>query len=238
MWSMFLMGLIAGFAATPHCLGMCGGFPLHLAKSSNRGSVILRQILFVIGKTFTYIFLGTLVSALGAILFKNTAFALGAPVLRFAAGFITVIFGLVMLGIRLPSFKPLQGISEAGLIRNILGGLLTEPGPIAAFLLGLGVGFLPCPLPMGMLAISAASHNAPQGMALMAGVGLGTAPGLLALGLFGVGLDRKFAKMGMRAAGIVVVAIGLLTIGRVTGVMLTPHNVNRCVPSCCGEEQR
>lgn len=232
MLKFFLMGLAAGIAATPHCLGMCGGFPLHLAKSSGKGVSALRQVLFVIGKMFTYVFLGTLAAALGVILLKNTSLASAAPALRITIGAITVVFGLAMLGVKLPSIRVLQGISDRGLVRDLLGGLINSPSPAAAFLLGLGVGFLPCPLPMGMLALSAASHSVPHGVALMAGVGLGTAPGLLAVGLFGVGLD-KFAKFGMKAAGLVVLALGLLTIARATGIVQHHGTVAHVLPPCC-----
>jgi len=223
MLAEFVTGLVAGILNTPHCLGMCGGFPLHLAKSSKKGKVTLRQLLFVIGKTFTYIFLGAIAGALGVVVFKDSSIASFAPVLRVVAGLITMTFGLLMMGVRLPSIKALQGISEAGFVRSLFGGLFSSPSPTAAFTLGLGVGFLPCPLPMGLLTIAALSHNVPHGMALMAGMGIGTAPGLLAVGLFGVELDRRFAKVGMKAAGVVLVAIGLLTLGKVAGVVPMPH---------------
>lgn len=234
MLGAFVVGLVAGLATTPHCLGMCGGFPLHLARSSRHRTAVLRQLLFVTGKSFTYVFLGTLAASLGAIVFKNTSLAAGAPYLRLAAGAITVFFGLLMLGFRLPTIKALQGVSDAGFVRGLFGGLFTSPSPLAAFVLGLGAGFLPCPLPMGMLAVAAASHSIPQGIALMAGVGLGTAPGLVALGLFGVGLDRRSAKVGMRAVGVVVIAIGLLTMGRASGIIAAHHPASHAAPSCCG----
>lgn len=233
MWTAFLVGLVAGAAATPHCLGMCGGFPLHLAKSSVRGRAVLRQVLFVTGKSFTYVFLGALASALGVIFFKNTALASAAPVARTIAGAVTVIFGLLMLGFKLPAIKLLQGIADAEIVKGAFGAILVNPSPGAAFVLGLGTGFLPCPLPLVMLASAAASHSVPQGMALMAGVGLGTAPGLLAVGLLGVGLDRKLTRFGMRAAGVIVVMIGLLTIGRATGIIAKNHAVNHVAPPCC-----
>jgi len=224
MLATFLTGLIGGLLNTPHCLGMCGGFPLHLAKSSGDGKAALRQILFVAGKTFTYIFLGAMASALGVILFKNSSIAPFAPVLRTVAGLVTIAFGLLMLGFRLPPIRALQGVSEAGLVRSVFGGLFTSTSPVAAFTLGLGVGFLPCPLPMGLLAVAALSHNVLHGMLLMGGMGIGTAPGLLAVGLLGAGLDRRFAKVGMRAAGVVLIGIGLMTLGKVVGIIPVSHS--------------
>lgn len=238
MWSAFLTGFVAGIATTPHCLGMCGGFPLHLSKSSGRGRLIPRQFLFVAGKAFTYVFLGALAASLGAIVFRNTSFSSYAPALRYAAGGITIVFGLAMLGFRLPSIGSLQGISDAGIVRSLFGGLFASPSPLAAFVLGLGVGFLPCPLPMGMLAVAAASHDLPTGMALMAGVGAGTAPGLLAVGLFGFGLNRGFARHGMRIAGVIVLVVGLLTVGRASGLLAHKGSGSHSAPVCCGGAER
>jgi len=234
MWGAFVLGLGAGIAATPHCLGMCGGFPLHLAKSSRRGAALPRQVLFVAGKSLTYVFLGALAGALGVVLFKDTSLARLAPALRLAAGLAIVLFGVLMLGFRLPPIRALQGLAESPIIRGLFGALLVSPGPAAAFVLGLCVGFLPCPLPVGMLAVAAASHDVSRGMVLMAGVGLGTAPGLLAAGLFGVGLDRKLARAGMRAAGVIVLTLGLLTIGRATaGIIHSKAGAAHDVPPCC-----
>ena len=74
MLAAFLTGLVAGFLNTPHCLGMCGGFPLHLAKSSKKGKATLRQVLFVTGKTFTYVFLGAMAGDLYP-LFRTLSYA-------------------------------------------------------------------------------------------------------------------------------------------------------------------
>lgn len=233
MYESFFIGLGAGIAAAPHCVGMCGGFPLHLSKPSGTGSVALRQLLFVAGKSFTYIFLGSLAAALGIVLFRDTAMARSATALRLLAGSVTVLFGLIMLGLRPPPIRALQRVADAGLIRALLGGLLVSPTPATAFVLGLGIGFVPCPLPMAMLAVAAAAHQVPQGMVLMAGVGLGTAPALLGVGLFGAGVSIRFARVGMRLAGVVLLAIGLLTIGRVTGVIHPKPAAGHSTPSCC-----
>ena len=237
MWQALTIGLAAGIAATPHCLGMCGGFPLHLAKASRDRHALLRQLLFVLGKTLTYMFLGSLAAALGAVLLRDTPLKLAGPTLRILAGTITVVFGAAMLGIRLPSFKPLQRISDTPIVRSLFGSLLVTPTPAAALVLGLGVGFLPCPLPMAMLALAVAHHHVPFAILLMAGVGLGTAPGLLGVGLFGIGLDRRFRRVGMRAAGVVVILIGLLTLGRATNLIPKTHTVDSVVPPCCQHEK-
>lgn len=239
----FLLGFGAGIAATPHCLGMCGAFPLHLSKSTATGPPALRQLVFVLGKTVTYVFLGTVAAALGVVVFKDTSLSQGAPFMRFAAGGVTIIIGLVMAGARIP-FKRKASKKQAkaadassGLLGGIFGALLTRPGPASALVLGLAVGFLPCPLPMGMMAAAAVSRNILYAMALMAGVGLGTAPGLIAIGLFGMSIDKRFRNVGMRAAGVLVICAGLITIFRASGIALPSKAGVTKPPACCGGER-
>lgn len=238
MLSSILIGLAAGGAATPHCLGMCGGFPVHLARSSHSGKSILRIVLFLTGKAFTYVFLGLLAASMGAIIFRNTSLAPVAPVIRVAAGVVTALFGALMLGVRLPRLASRTGSGDSGILQSMLSKLVVDPTPVGALMLGMGTGFLPCPLPMGMLAAAAASHSITEGAGLMLGVGLGTVPGLLALGVFGIGLDRRVAKSGMKVAGAVVLAIGLLTVGRASGLIPHAAGVDHVVPSCCQGEGR
>lgn len=233
MWSAFLIGLLAGFTAFPHCVGMCGGFFLHLSKTEAPGGSIIRQILFICGKTFTYIFLGILASSLGKVVFGNHSLSSVSFMLRISAGLLTVVFGLGMLGITLPSL-PLRGKFHE--FTNSIEGLIKLPaasGSSSAFVLGLGVGFLPCPLLMGMLSALVGLHDLLYGAALMAGVGLGTAPGLLVVGLLGAGLRHRFKMVGTRAVGVVVLAIGLLILGRTTG-LVSGTSIDKVLPACCG----
>jgi sulfite exporter TauE/SafE len=212
---------------------MCGGFSLYLSKSSSVRGGFVRGLLFVLGKMSTYAFLGALAAALGAIIFRNTPLEPYARLMRIGAGAITIAFGLAMLGLRFTALK-MPRVIDSGLIRSLFGGLSATRNPFAGLVLGLGAGFLPCPLPLGMLAIAAGSHSIPAGIALMVGVGAGTAPGLLAAGLVGAGLNRRFSQLGARAAGIVVLAIGILIVGRNVGILNHAHSIDKIVPSCCG----
>lgn len=238
MWSTFLVGLIAGFAATPHCMGMCGGFPLYLAGSPHSRRSLLRQALFIAGKSFTYVFMGALAGSLGTVIFRDTSMAPAAYALRILVGLFTISVGLLMAGVRFPKIRFLERFHGLRALTEGISALRTGQGMSTGLILGLAAGFLPCPLPMGMLALAVGSRSAIHGMALMAGVGLGTAPGLLAVGLFGIGLKRRFADLGMRVAGIVVLAIGLLIVGRATG-LLNHSYADSLIPSCCsGESQQ
>ena len=233
--SAFLVGFTAGIAATPHCLGMCGGFPLYLAKSTERDKAITHQVLFLIGKCFTYSFLGAIAGWFGIVLLESPGLKQFAPFLRIAIGLLAIIFGLSMLGLKLPEKWRIHLPADTGFLPAILKSIVTRNNNASAFILGLGVGLLPCPLPMGMLAVVASNHDVILGIVLMVGVGLGTMPGLLAVGLFGIGVNKKLARLGMQLAGVVVLAIGLLIFSRAAFALFNPDHSVHLAP-CCTQE--
>ncbi len=203
---------------------------------------LARLGLLVGGKCFTYVFLGAVAAWFGVIVFKNTTLSPAVPYVRLAAGVAIAVMGLSMIGVRLPKAKragppphPFLKGGGANFAHTCIAPLLRNRSGTSAFVLGLGVGFLPCPLPMGMLAIAAANHHVLSGIALMAGVGVGTAPGLMAVGLFGAGLNRKLARIGMQAAGVLVLAIGLLMFARAADALLRPNLPGNLPPCCCHE---
>ncbi len=214
LYSGFLMGLLGGLAATAHCLGMCGGFPLHLSRAA-AGPVLARQLLYVLGKTFTYTFLGALFGALGNTLAESGLLPGSQNGLAIVAGVAIILFGLGMLGVRLPS--PLAGkwnAYEWGFIKSIYRQFFAHPSLGASFTLGLATGLLPCPITLAMLAVAAGSHSVVQGMLLLAGLGVGTAPGLLGVGLCGNLVSARWRRFGLRPAGIIVILLGLVTVAR------------------------
>jgi hypothetical protein len=244
----FLIGLVAGLAAAPHCAGMCGGFPLHLARASGvtgtagsgppvaRG--VGRHLLCLGGKTFTYVFLGALAGLSGQFVVQSRLVA-SQRLLAYAAGAALVILGAAMLhlfpSIRLPSCgakvarpKVATAAGDACLAaRDLLGDVyarfLEAPTSGAGFLLGVGVGFLPCPITLAVMVAAAASHSVALGMMTMAGLGIGTTPVLLGIGLLGATFIRsRFARVrriSLRAAGVIVIALGVITLLRPSGAL-------------------
>lgn len=215
MNSGFLHGFAFGVAATAHCIGMCGGFPLHLSRATQGASVAWRQLLYLAGKTFTYAFLGVLFAALGNTLVASGLLPNSQKAMAILAGAVILLFGLGMLGVKLPS--PVSGRLNAyewGFVKSIYSHFFAHPGHGSSFLLGMATGFLPCPMTLAMLAVAAASASVPQGVAVMAGLGLGTAPGLLAVGLGGGLITARWKRIGLRPAGAIVIILGLVTILR------------------------
>jgi len=79
--------------------------------------------------------------------------------------------------------------------------------------LGLGLlwGWLPCGLVYSVLLIAAASADVATGASIMIAFGLGTMPAMIATGVGALQLAR-FAGRARLVAGLLVVALGVLTL--------------------------
>jgi hypothetical protein len=223
-----LAGFLGGAVAFAHCLGMCGPFALHLAAGRPGPAALARQLLWHAGKTSTYVFLGALVGSLGL-----SADAVAAPwfqnALAWTCGAVIFASGLSLLGLlpRRLSFN--APAADTGLLPAVFRQFFRQPTNLAAFVLGVVTGFLPCPIILGFLAVSLQSHSVPVAMATMAAVGLGTVWALLLLGLTGSFFQNKFQqKFRRRAAafaGSVLLLLGLATALRATD---TFHHLLGC----------
>jgi sulfite exporter TauE/SafE len=230
-----LVGLLAGLAATPHCIGMCGGFAVYLASGraaqpgrAARGTVLARQIAFHAAKTVTYAFLGALVGAFGMWVVGADWIPGGRTWLVYVAAGLTILYGILMLDL-LPLPRGLPGARLIAPARRFFAGSTagvldhvptSSASPVlSALALGLFAGFLPCPLTTGLLMAAAGGHSVLGGMLLLGGAGLGTIPGLLAAGFVGFAASARWRKIGMRALGVVVIAIGVLMILRRAGIL-------------------
>lgn len=205
-----LAGLAGGALAFAHCLGMCGGFVLHLAGSSSQRTSLGRQMLWHAGRTSTYVFLGGLAGFGGLLLGRQMAAF--QNILAYVAGGVMIVLGLTMLGL-VPRIRWQVG---GGAFAGLFGPILAAPAGPAAFALGLATGFLPCPIVLAYLALSAQSGSVLTGMATMAAVGAGSVWALLLLGLTGGMLTARLKKWGVVAGGIVLVLLGMATAMRAT----------------------
>jgi sulfite exporter TauE/SafE len=234
----FSIGLVAGLLASPHCLGMCGAFPLHLSRGEG-GRPASRVALYLLGKMLTYAFLGTLAGTFGEFLVRSRAVSISQQALAYTMGVLLVVFGVAMLEvIRLPVRMPLA-LLGAGAVTRIFGRLLRTPGPGAGYVLGAGTGFLPCPITLAMLTAAAAAHSAAGGAVILVGLGVGTAPALLAVGLSGAVIDARVRRFGLRGAGVVLLALGVITLLRPTGTLCRfLPTLGGAGHSCCAHETR
>ena len=224
------LGLVAGLASSPHCIGMCGAFPLHLSASAGPhqegGSVRRRRghggqalLPYLLGKTVSYAFLGALAGLLGQSVFRSGSGARWQNAFSYLLGGVMLAAGIAMLGL-LPRVRPPAALNRLWrAVEPLYQALLRAPGTGAALVLGAATGFLPCPATFALCAAAAATHSVSSGMALLAGLGLGTAPALLAVGFSGIAGGGRLRQLGLRGIGFVVILIGLTTVVRPTGLL-------------------
>ena len=142
--SAWLLAASLTFAASAHCVGMCGGFVLAIGAFENgrRLRLFLEHVLLQIGKATTYAFLGTFAGAFGATLIQNPAFQWGERTLALVAGAGLALAGLTLLGLR---------SGRAGAFTNSIAGAWTRfVAPLVAnrpfggsLLVGMALGLLP-----------------------------------------------------------------------------------------------
>jgi uncharacterized protein len=227
------IGLAGGALAFAHCLGMCGGFVLHLSRGAGRRTVLGRQLLWHAGKTFTYIFLGAVAAFGGSALTRMANLPWVQNVLSYAAGVLIILMGLSLIGLLPVLGRRPSAERGAGLFPSVLQQFVREPTLPSAFVMGITTGFLPCPIVLGFLALAAQSASVVAGMALMAAVGVGTLWSLLLLGFAGQLAMPRTRRLSAIVGGILLVILGTVTIARGTALF---HRVLGCPSSehsCC-----
>jgi len=197
-WSAFVFGLVGSF----HCVGMCG--PIVLAVP---GKSIFSKLLYNLGRTVTYALMGLVIGIIGE------GFSL--------AGYqqiLSVIVGAAMLLIVIfTKYKhfdlPLSGaISKLWIFsKNKLTPLFKSDAAMAPFLIGLINGLLPCGLVYAALFAAVAMGGMLESSLYMILFGLGTAPLLIALSVFGnfltPALRNKFNRTVPYLLGLVAILI-------------------------------
>ena len=201
-----------------HCLGMCGGFALHLSQGKNGTRVLAGQLLWQAGKLSTYTSLGALAGYAGG--FIDLAFLNHnrfQNLLSYATGIIILLMGLSLLGL-LPVRRIKGGSAGEGALTALARRFFSASSPGAALIMGMATGLLPCPIVLSFLAFSLQSGSVAKGMATMGALSLGT---MLPLLLFG-GLSRltrfHLRSWAPRAGGIILILLGLSTVLRGTEI--------------------
>lgn len=209
------MPFFGGLAGSLHCVGMCGAFPLAIRHGDRPA---LRQVLYNLGRLSTLALLGTASGVLGAAVIGYAPLRIGARWLAVVAGAVMVIVGLELLGVL--GRVTARGASLVQLtLTRMLAGVLRSPSLGAPLALGVFNAFLPCQLIYAFAAQAAGTGSPVGGLLVMVAFGLGTVPAMLVLGLAGT-LARPRVRLRLqRAAAVLVVAVGLLTMLR-GGTML------------------
>ncbi len=216
----------ASFLASAHCIGMCGGLAVAIGATQQRlGPIVARQMIYTLGRVFTYAFLGALGGLAGRSLASaELPFATAQQIFGVVAGLIMVFVGVSTLGL-----LPARRIPGVGAVAQVWAALfqhfLNARGRLGFFLAGVATGFLPCGLVYAFLAMAAARADPLAGLLWMTAFGIGTAPAMVAIGCGGPLLGRA-ARVGMlRAAACAMIVMGGVSVYR---------SIPREAP-CCGE---
>ncbi|MBD3174097.1 MAG: hypothetical protein GF320_02870 [Armatimonadia bacterium] len=207
-------GLTLGVLSSWHCAGMCGPFPIHLSKAEGRGHPFARLSLCMLGKAFTYAFLGALVGFAGEAITKATTMKGAQTWMAYGIGAAMVLFGIAMISSRAPAIANKLMPESGGLLSGVYRHFFNSPGPWTGFTLGLFMGFLPCPATLAALLLAASLQSLPAAIASMFAFGLGTAPILIGMGMGASFIMPKLRTVGLYASGGLVVLMGIMTIMR------------------------
>lgn len=203
-----------GFLSSAHCIGMCGGFAGAIgAARASFWPLFARQLVYNLGRVFTYAFLGALAGSAGFYLSRFTVLGVSPQqLLALVAGILMIAIGLTTLGVvRLPD----RWAGAAGaFMAPFFSYFLNARGWWGYFAAGLANGFLPCGLVYAFLAMAAASGDAVRGAIVMTGFGLGTLPAMLLVGCGARFLSNVTRQRIFRFAAAFVLLLGGLTIYR------------------------
>jgi len=204
---------LAGLLGSAHCLGMCAGISGMLAVNAGARALATQlplAVVYNVGRVLSYAALGAAVASFGEATVAVMP-VIARPV-RLLGGLLIILVGLQIAF----DWRLLAPIENAGLalwsrVAPLAGRLLPVTTAPRAVALGLLWGLIPCGLVYSMLLVAASSANPVAGSAIMLCFGAGTMPAMLLTGLGALSLSR-FAARTKTAAGLLVVALGILTV--------------------------
>jgi sulfite exporter TauE/SafE len=211
--------LLAGVAASGHCIGMCGGIAGALAmrdRESGAGVRLGLALAYNLSRILSYAVAGAIAGQLGRTLLKAVDVAPLSLAFRVLAGLIMLAAaGRLLFGWHL--LDPLEA-AGAGLWRRLApwtGRQGRRGGLGGAVSLGLAWGWLPCGMTYSMLLLAATSGSAMVGAGIMLAFGAGTLPSMVTAT---VAFDRIARGLAVHAslrriAGVLLMSFGLWTAG-------------------------
>lgn len=205
---------VSGVLGSAHCIGMCGGIAATMSLGTRSvGGALLRQGCWSLGRTMTYVFLGVIVSAIGAKFLRSQGNAVWLQAMfAIVAGLLLVIQGLRAAGWL--KWRVHRHISGPCVTHSVFSQFFKGGSSVSVFIAGLFTGFLPCGLVYSFLALAASSGSVVKGSLIMLSFGLGTIPVMLITGaglsVVTIGIRRNL----LRIAGISVLVTGLMTTAR------------------------
>lgn len=210
------VGTIFGMSllGSAHCIGMCGGLAAAVGASKRRmAPIVARQLVYTAGRITTYSFLGALAGYAGQTMARADYALFGVQQsFSIGAGVLMLVIGLSVLGV-VPGLGK-KGGGVAKLIAKPFAYFINAEGWWGYYIAGIATGFLPCSLVYALLFFAMASASVPEGMAIMAIFGVGTAPAMLAVGCGSSLLSQRVRGHVFKVAAVFMLFMGSATIYR------------------------
>ena len=209
----YSLAFMGGILGSGHCVGMCGalvsGF---FIKASQGGTAIgpMPYIAYHGARIGMYTLVGVVAALAGVALVSTGLLGKLQGLLQIAAGVVVILLGLETMGVlrtRLAvGFAPMrwlrQGFTQAAKAGTVGGAALG----------GVVNGMMPCALTLAMAVKATTAPSPAAGGLLMLVFGLGTLPSMLFVTLVFGRLGGKVRGHLLRAAAVVVIAMGLSTL--------------------------
>jgi sulfite exporter TauE/SafE len=211
--------LVAGLAASGHCIGMCGGIAGALAmrsRDAGTGTRLATAFAYNLSRITSYAVAGAIAGLLGKTLLRAVDVAPLSLAFRVLAGLIMLAAaGRLLFGWRF--LDPIEA-AGSGVWRRVApwaGRQGRAGGMGGAIGLGLAWGWLPCGMTYSMLLLAATTASVTTGAAVMLAFGVGTLPSMVTAT---VAFDRIARGLSQRTslrmiAGTLLLAFGLWTAG-------------------------
>ncbi|MFN3624077.1 MAG: sulfite exporter TauE/SafE family protein [Hyphomicrobium sp.] len=213
----FLAGILAGLAASLHCVGMCGpiasGLVIALAPNGSAQAALPTLLVAQAGRITSYVIAGALVGLFGTTLYAGLDREIAHNVLRWAAGATLMWIGLSVAGLA-PAPTALDSVTRTITERLVRIRLSPQPSYwLWVYSTGLMWGLLPCGMVFATLFFAMMSGTAQQGAIIMLGFGLGTLPSVTAAALGVASLKGWADRRGPRTViGLALVSIAAISL--------------------------
>ncbi len=213
--ALFMLGLMG----SGHCIGMCG--PLVVALPGQTGR-LAAHLAYHAGRLMTYCLIGAVMGAAGSGLI-HLASAVGASPMvwmiraqvgiSLAAGVFLLFFGLSQVGVVAePAWLAIAAPQRVPGWRRLISRPADQRGNLDLFLMGLLLGGLPCGLSYAAFARALSIGQVGPGAAAALMFGLGTLPGLLAVGAGAAAVFNRFKRQVAMLSGLIMIGMAALLV--------------------------
>lgn len=208
--ALFMLGLLG----TGHCIGMCGPLVVALPGQTGRFSA---HLAYHAGRLITYGLIGATMGAAGSGLIHLASAVGGDPMvwisrvqvgISLIAGLFLLFFGLSRLGfIAEPQWLATAVPNRIPGWRGLMSRAATQRSNLDLFFMGLFLGGLPCGLSYAAFAKALSGASLVSGAAAALIFGLGTLPGLLAVGAGAAVFLNRFRQQADILAGLIMIGM-------------------------------